>query len=699
MIRKCYNALLLTLVTCQLSFAQFNYISPLPNSRYHNPTTNIILKNGHLIDLASVADKNLLSIDGSVSGNHTWSARLSGDQKTIIVKPKPAFEYGETVTVTVLPRLMRQDGIQVEGTTFSFQIRDAITPEQARAYEESRRAYFIESFGYDPEKKPNGLQFETPDSFPTFVINVNNNPSPGRVFYCNQQEMDESDTNSFPTIIESDGTLVWTRDQGIDGHDFKLQHNGYLSYYRYGYAWWRILDSNYNVIDSVQCGNGYESETNGHDVQMYADGHILLMALNDQTIDMTAYGGQPNATVKGLIIQELDENRDVVFQWRSWDHFLFTDANNFTPLTNSNVDYVHGNAVERDFDGHIMISSRNMDEITKINRETGEIIWRMGGENNQFTFVNDNIPEHFRMQHDIRRIANGNVTLLNNGNYLPEQVSSAKEYHLDEVNKVATLVWYYQHPDVNGTKVFAKGSANAQRLPNGNTMISWGTITFNKGLPNMTEVDPDKNIVWEMTFDEAGQKTYRAFRFDWNPCSRVSDFTMKASKKPGMIVLSWQPATGAISYLVSYRQVGATSWITKNIKAPKIKLLGLAPGTAYEWNVKTICKKNPLWASAYSETKMFFTPQKISETLDESKTTLAVYPVPAGEYLNIALTMPASGSTLVIQNMVGQQVYFESLTEGEEITKQIDVSSWPSGMYLVSVKGGDKTVTSKVVIE
>ena len=37
----------------------------------------------------------------------------------------------------------------------------------------------------------------------------------------------------------------------------------------------------------------------------------------------------------------------------------------------------------------LMISSRHLNEITKISRTTGDIIWRFGGKNNQFTFVND----------------------------------------------------------------------------------------------------------------------------------------------------------------------------------------------------------------------------------------------------------------------------------------------------------------------
>lgn len=684
----------------QSVLAQFNYIHPLPGSQYHNPQTNIILRNGQVIDKGSVADKDLLVINGSLSGKHLWTARLSDDRKTVVIHPSPEFAYGETVSITVNSKLSNESGAKINGTTFTFNTRDEITPEQREQYRQSSLETFIESFGYNPTKKMEEEQFETPDSFPTFVVNVNNNPAPGRIFYCNQQELDENDFNSFPTIIENDGTLVFARDEAQSGHDFKLNKNGYLSFFQYSNTSWKVLDSNYNEIDSVQCGNGYETETNGHDFQMLPDGHYLVIAFNHQTINMTAYGGTPMADVQGLIVQELDADKEVIFEWRSWDHFLFTDANQWTPLTNNKVDYVHGNTVERDSDGNILISCRNMDEITKINRETGDIIWRMGGENNQFTFVNDNIPNHFSEQHDVRRIANGNMTMLNNGNYLPIQVSSAKEYQLDEVNKVATLIWFYEHPDVNGNKVFARASGNAQRLPNGNTMISWGTIVFGLGIPNMTEVTQSKNIVWEMTFDEAGQKSYRTFKFDWNPCSRVSGFTMKATKKPGKMILSWQPAVGAISYLVNYRPVGAANWQTKNIKAPKIKILGLLPGTTYEWNLKTICHKTPLITSAYSETKTFVTQQKLTEIItEEQPLTLNVYPVPAKDYFTIDLSNVTVETTMVIRNLLGQVMYEKVVAADENTLFTVDAAGWTKGFYLVEVRGSSAPLTRKIIVE
>lgn len=78
------------------------------------------------------------------------------------------------------------------------------------------------------------------------------------------------------------------------------------------------------------------------------------------------------------IIQELDQSKNVVFQWRSWDHFRITDATH-EDLTAALVDYVHANALEVDNDGNILLSSRHLDEITKIDRQTGNIIWRLDG--------------------------------------------------------------------------------------------------------------------------------------------------------------------------------------------------------------------------------------------------------------------------------------------------------------------------------
>lgn len=305
-------------------------------------------------------------------------------------------------------------------------------------------------------------------------------------------------------ILRDDGTPVFSRKLRRGALDFKIQPDGLLTYYDTHVEYFYVMNALYSVIDSVRCGNGYS--TDGHELLLLPNGHALLMSYDDQAVDMSwiVSGGNPDAVVAGLIIQELDRERDVVFQWRSWDHFQITDATEFD-LTRGFVDYAHGNAIESDADGNLLISSRHMDEITKVSRATGEIIWRLGGKNNQFTFVND--PIGFSHQHAVRRIPNGNITLFDNGNFHRPCFSRAVEYALDEDRKTATLVWQYRHvPDVCG---FALGYV--QRLPGGHTLIGWGATN-----PTVTEVAADGTVVSELTLD-AGVSSYRASRHEWPP--------------------------------------------------------------------------------------------------------------------------------------------------------------------------------------
>ena len=85
--------------------------------------------------------------------------------------------------------------------------------------------------------------------------------------------------------------------------------------------------------------------------------------------------------------------------------------NSTSSLTDQNIDLVHGNALALANDGNLLLSSRNQSEITKINLQTGEIMWRLGGKANQFTFV-DGQP--FAYQHDVRQLSNGNITIFDN---------------------------------------------------------------------------------------------------------------------------------------------------------------------------------------------------------------------------------------------------------------------------------------------
>jgi len=146
--------------------------------------------------------------------------------------------------------------------------------------------------------------------------------------------------------------------------------------------------------------------------------------------------------------------------------------------------------------------------VTKIHRQTGEIIWRLGGANNQFEFINDELGG-FSMQHDIRAVGNNHYTIFDNGNMHKPQQSRAVEYVLDTENMTATLVWEFRGTEDNNYYTHYMG--NTQRLPNGNTLIN-----FVRGSnPKAIEVTPTGKVVYEMNF--VGKfDTYRAFRFPWH---------------------------------------------------------------------------------------------------------------------------------------------------------------------------------------
>ncbi len=337
-------------------------------------------------------------------------------------------------------------------------------------------------------------------------------------------------------ILDDFGNPFFYRSQSSSCLDFKVQPNGSLTYYDYNAGKFYVMDTTYTVTDSLACGNGYG--TDGHELRILANQHALLLSYDPNMVDMSQIvpAGDTAATVVGAVIQELDEQKNVVFQWRSWDHFQITDATH-EDLTAAFIDYVHANALELDVDGNLLLSSRHMDEITKIDRNTGDVLWRWGGNNNQFTFIDDAIG--FSHQHAIRRISNGHVTLFDNGNFHSPPFSRAVEYELDESNKTAQLVWQYRNtPDTYGLAM-----GYVERLDNGSTLVSWGT-----GKPDLIEVAADGSKIMEMWLPPS-TFSYRSFRSSW-----MSDTTIFLDAPRATMLLSAlspNPTMGVTSMAVN----------------------------------------------------------------------------------------------------------------------------------------------------
>ena len=107
----------------------------------------------------------------------------------------------------------------------------------------------------------------------------------------------------------------------------------------------------------------------------------------------------------------------------------------------------------------------------------GELVW----------FYNYATPE-YHLHHDIEMLPNGNILIFDNGIYRTHDwLTHSKVLEINP--KTKEVVWEYA--DEPWWDFYSPTVSGAQRLPNGNTLITEGTSG------RMFQVTPDGQVVWE----------------------------------------------------------------------------------------------------------------------------------------------------------------------------------------------------------
>jgi hypothetical protein len=230
----------------------------------------------------------------------------------------------------------------------------------------------------------------------------------------------------------------------------------------------------------------------------YTDNHELLFSYRDGAVaavsmfgydlrptDLTSLGGQPDAPVAGHVILRQGLDGQVQFVWNAWDHFGVADWIEPTGV-NPPLDFDHPNSLDYDLDGNYIASFRHMGMIAKINALTGDIMWRLGGRTNEFTFVNDPLGG-FSAQHSARVLPNGHLLVYDNGMRHTPPESRAVEYALDTSARTATMVWQYRH----SPPIYTLAVGSVQRYADGGTLVGFGLVGV------VSEVDQAGTVRWE----------------------------------------------------------------------------------------------------------------------------------------------------------------------------------------------------------
>ena len=316
-----------------------------------------------------------------------------------------------------------------------------------------------------------------PSDLPRYIAS-GADPSPGYVVFA---------AGKYGLVIDNTGRVVWYRRfPDGPGLNFEVEPTGH--YFARPTTpdpndrdLWLEIDPLGSVTRTFGCAGDLEPRF--HDLIAESDGAYWIMCDEVRTLNLSDLGGRASAQVMGTVIQHVSASGALLFQWSPFDHFDIADLDS-NSRAGASVNWTHGNSLDLDADGNIVVSFRNLNEITKIDTRTGAVLWRMGGVRNQFTF--QGAPTAFALQHSLRLTAPGELLLLDN---LGDPTSSRVErYAYDAGLHTARMIGAYEPTP---TAVSQTGGS-VQNLPSGRTLVSFGPAG------RVEEYDASGRVVWRI---------------------------------------------------------------------------------------------------------------------------------------------------------------------------------------------------------
>ncbi|CEM29881.1 unnamed protein product [Vitrella brassicaformis CCMP3155] len=600
-------------------FGPFEYIHPRLDAQLVSPLTTIAVRQGSLIKAESIQGK--IKVHGSKSGNVQGEIVLAADGQTVIFRGNKPFKLGESVQVSVLGGLKTAAGF-AGGLQWRFTVRESLPfstdplSKREKLQEQRRKIRPVgKSYVLDPPSVPDDAKSGMMDDYfiPRGVREGSNHTMMRGTFgFKNGFEL----MNTFPVakyLQRNYKTIppyfprirmsVPAKEGVQEGYVFFTNRRGPTNQREFEreHPWLMMLDNEGDIVFFTEVPGMYDSRGNlivtdakmlsfdaalfdhrfkkvktftephgykkdGHDFKIDKDGGAIMMH------EDTQYMRHKGRTVRinAAVFTEQDKYGNPVFEWRMWDYMTVDEMLQFGML-NDQGDVAHPNGISRSPDGNHVYSLRHMG-VMKVNRRTGDVMWRLGGHHgfSDFKFVNE--PRPFAFQHFAHEIKNGNILMFDNHVNHDGEVARAVEYQLDHKAKTATKVWEYTH----GNQIYSLANGSVQRLSNGNTAICWGGMGVGPDMqgdwsaPFYTEVKPNGEVVMEMYFED-GQNSHSAHKYTrdqwwaephWPP-ALVLDSSNK--DKIPRIHFSWNGATNVAKWLVYQGENGPPKRLTKTI--------------------------------------------------------------------------------------------------------------------------------------
>ncbi|CAK3918115.1 hypothetical protein AC578_9942 [Lecanosticta acicola] len=366
-----------------------------------------------------------------------------------------------------------------------------------------------------------------------------------------------------PMILDSKGELVWMSDDFGTTANLKVQNYKNESYLTLwsgekaatsGSGVYFMIDSTYQVAHMVSAV-GDDLFGDLHEFKITNDDTALITVYNKTTADLTGMGrGRgPNGWIVDNLFQEIDiETGELLFQWRASDHFNPTDTYMTNPLggywESIPFDWYHLNSIDKDAHGNYIISSRHFHSVTAIS-PVGEILWILGGRDNEFQDLSDGQATNFKWQHDARWFseAEGILTLFDNSKAGPLHIdapsSRALFIQLDIPNRTARLV--QSLTSLGGILASSQGSVQTS-LDNDQTFVGWGSAAAYSEYSQDGELLCETHLGASWFYWLERMKSYRTTKtYDWHAMPRDAP---QVKIEDGHLLVSWNGATDVASW-------------------------------------------------------------------------------------------------------------------------------------------------------
>ncbi|MCW3069653.1 MAG: hypothetical protein JWL67_2278 [Solirubrobacterales bacterium] len=500
-------------------------VSPLAGSRDVSPRSQISFLG------APAARLSAITVVGSRTGRHTGrlAAYSQGDGASFL----PARPFAEGERVTVLGRLRSGRSLTPLRDTFNIARANPVssTPEAIHPGRE------VQSFLSRPDLHPPALS----------VTTASPAVAPGEEFVAPYSGPGQAG----PMILDQNGRLVWFkalathtsatnfRVQQFQGKPVLTWWQGDVTEHGYGLGTDEIDDSTYSTLAIVRAGNGLSADL--HEFQLGGQGTALITAYNPILCNLSTVGGPAAGAVTNGIVQVIDVATGLVrLEWTSLDHVALSESYGraSSSTTTWPFDFFHINSIDLNTDGSLLVSARNTWTVYKVDGHSGQVIWRLGGRHSSFAA---GAGTRTAWQHDPRLLANGSVSVFDNGSSPPVRAESRGiVLDIDAQHRSTKLVAQFTHAPA----LLAESQGNMQALDNGDWFFGWGQ------LPYLSEFGPEGKLLFDAHFP-AHTQSYRSFRFPWTgtPAHRPT-FALQTGRGPATVFATWNGATLVASWRV-----------------------------------------------------------------------------------------------------------------------------------------------------